>query len=154
MEASFESVLGQLSGQIGTLLEIDPSGICRLKMESQCAIQLEWNLTPARLHVYAKLGELPGPLPVRKAMLISALKANAAQLKAPFALCYSDVHREMMLYLPVFVETLETPQLVEQLKAFEDLVLMWSEALKNNRPPPQAGDQPDKSIFASLQWRP
>lgn len=154
MEAAFESVLGLLGEQTGTSLEIDPNGICLLKMESQCSIQLEWNLSPARLHIYSKLGELPGALPPRKAMLISALKANAAQLKVQSILCYSDVHRQLMLYLPLPVENLDIQQLIEHLKAFENTALLWTEALRDNRPPAQLGDQPDTSIFAAMQWRP
>lgn len=154
MEAAFESVLSQLSEQTGTTLEIDPSGICLLKLESQCSIQLEWNLSPARLHIYSKLGELPSALPLRKAMLISALKANAAELKGQSILCYSDIHKQLMLYLPLSVENLDIQQLIGHLKTFETTALLWTQALKDNRPPAQVGDQPDQSIFAAMQWRP
>ncbi len=154
MQADFNAILSELGTSIGLALEIDANGACLLKMESECQIQLEWNSETMSLQLFSKLGSLTDHLPTRKALLMSALKANRPDVGLPMILCYSDVHRQLMLYQSVNPTMIEVPQLLELIAAFEQQALIWIEALRVGRPPMAfQSNRQDPNIFQAVQWQ-
>lgn len=153
MQPEFESILNELGASIGVTLEVDAHGVCLLKLESECLLQLEWKSETMSLQLFAKLGQLPDHIPIRKALLLAALKANCPDIGQPMILSYSDVHRQLMLFQPISPVAIEALQLVDLIVQFEKQALVWIEALRAGRPPAkfQLGQQ-GPNIFQAMQW--
>lgn len=154
MEATFDSILKELGEQVDCELSEGANGTCLLKLESECQIQLEWSSAPLRLHVFCKLGEVAGNQNTRRALLLSALKANGSENRKGPILSFSDLHKNLMLYQPIEVQEIDARQLGDSLLLFEEEALIWIEALRNGRPPRDfAVNDSTNQLFDAMKWK-
>lgn len=154
MQAAFDAILSELGQLVGCELTEGANGTCLLRLESECQIQLEWDSSMMRLHVFAKLGSLIGNLNARRALLLSALKANGSKERIGPTLTFSDLHKELMLYQFIVVDAIDVEQLADLLAEFGKEALVWIEALRNGRPPQDfAIDGGGPHLFEALRWK-
>lgn len=154
MQEAFDAILSELGELVGCELSEGANGACLLQLEEECKLQLEWDASLMRLHVFAKLGQPLGNLNAKRALLLSALKANGSEGRSGPILTFSDIHKELMLYQPIVVGGLEIEQLADQLAKFGSEALIWIEALRSGRPPRDfAIEGGGSNLFEALKWK-
>lgn len=127
----FEELLRELGEQFGVPLHADKKGACKLRINEQFYVQLEYMPHQEKLLLACFICEVP-PGKYRENILKDALKANG-----PFpingTLAYSERNNKLVLfsYLPMI--TLTGQKLADHLTLFVDKAKNWRIGVESGR---------------------
>ena len=123
----FEEILTNLSPIIGSPLQPDLRGACRLNMRNLLHVQLEFNPTEERILLATFIKEIP-PGKFRENILKDGLRANWPHPKNG-TLCYCSRNNHLSLFTYVSIIQLTAQHLFEILTAFTTKAEEWKMAI-------------------------
>ncbi len=127
----FTDLLTQLGELLDTDLRPDVHGVCKLNINEQFNIQLEYDGSKERLLLAAFLCDIP-PGKFRENLLKDALKANWPYPKEG-TLCYSDRNNKLSLFKYISTINLTGAVLLNALNQFIDQAESWRKAVESGQ---------------------
>lgn len=125
----FREILNQLSILLGTPLDPDRRGACKLNVHQTLHVQIEYQAEKNRLVFLSFICEVP-PGRFRENVLKDALKSNHPRPKSG-TLAFSEKKNELALFEFISLELITGQKLLEQLNAFIEKATLWQQAIGN-----------------------